>query len=240
MRNIHVYTLHDPSGDIRYVGITVDPGKRLQDHLRSPATEKTYKSRWVAKLLREGQVPHMTVIQTLPASCWEAAERYWIAYFREAGCALTNTTDGGEGAPGLKMSQESRARMSKSAIERGAREAEVRAQVKRCPICNSPRYSSTVRCTVCRSNTYQRCQGLNVDKECKRCQTTTWMAGAERCRACLEEQGLKVCQKCKALLPKELTFHEKKAVCKKCDVEIKRDRRRRAREARASGGKREP
>jgi hypothetical protein len=226
MNDIYVYVLQDPAGEVRYVGVTVNPEERLRAHLNASKRETTYKSRWIRKLMRLGQTPTMTVIQTVPVSCWVEAERYWIFYFKSAVCHLTNTTVGGEGVLGLKMSQESKGLMSKRATERFIREAAERAKIKRCPICDSPRYSSIVRCPVCLSNKYHRNQGFAVDEECKRCHTITWIQASGQCKACLQEQGLKECAKCKNLLLEELDFSKRRALCRDCDAALRRARRR--------------
>jgi hypothetical protein len=104
-----IYGLFDPdTKDIRYVGITSRSViSRLSEHLRKAKKGKTYKDRWVAKLLSNGKVPLLCILYT--ASSFEevkALEICFIFYFRNSGHSLVNTTDGGDGALGLKHSEE--------------------------------------------------------------------------------------------------------------------------------------
>ncbi len=108
---ISIYVLIDPRDEeIRYVGKTKSPKRRLGSHLRD--RDDSYRTRWIGKLGRMGMVPRMQVIQEVPASFEAEAEKYWIAYFRAIGCRLTNSTDGGEGNLGWCPSEETRAKMS--------------------------------------------------------------------------------------------------------------------------------
>ena len=45
---------------------------------------------------------------------WQQRESHWILHYRQAGCSLTNSTDGGEGTPGLILTEEHRKAISDS------------------------------------------------------------------------------------------------------------------------------
>jgi hypothetical protein len=45
---------------------------------------------------------------------WESSEQFWIAYFKMIGARLTNLTMGGEGPLGIKVSESTRLKRSKS------------------------------------------------------------------------------------------------------------------------------
>lgn len=90
-----VYALVDPRDEqVRYVGKSVAVETRIKAHLRDRSA--TRKARWVRALQREGRVPEVLILET-GAGDWQGAEVKWIAYFRAAGCDLTNATSGGEG-----------------------------------------------------------------------------------------------------------------------------------------------
>lgn len=114
---IYIYTLSDPraNNEIRYVGKSVDPTKRLKTHLaKARAGCETHCRRWIAGLLRSEVRPILSVIdfaETAPEA--NAAEQRHIAQLRAAGHDLTNLTVGGDGrAAGSPLRAETRARMS--------------------------------------------------------------------------------------------------------------------------------
>ncbi len=109
---ISIYVLIDPrDGEIRYVGKTKSPKKRLAGHLKEK--DGSHRDHWISKLQRMGLVPRMQVMQEVPETFGSEAEIYWIAYFRATGCRLTNSTDGGEGNSGWTMSDEQKAQVSR-------------------------------------------------------------------------------------------------------------------------------
>lgn len=95
-----IYLLVDPrSEQVRYVGKSIHPGKRLKQHVTYAARRNAPINCWVRSLLRADTTPTMMVIEEVPEDkSWEEAERFWIAFFRLAGADLLNLTDGGEGA----------------------------------------------------------------------------------------------------------------------------------------------
>jgi hypothetical protein len=113
-----IYVLVDPrNGDIRYVGFTAgDLETRRRDHLseRKKNNNETHRARWLRKLKKLKLEPMIRVVQQIPLYCWQQAEQYWIAFFRQEGCPLTNATEGGEGTLGWRARPETRQRMSKA------------------------------------------------------------------------------------------------------------------------------
>jgi hypothetical protein len=110
-----VYGLIDPrNGDLRYVGkTTVRVLKRRAQHVESSKTKQTRCARWVRSLRRLGLKPEVVVFETHDTeAALSESERFFISYMRWLGCNLTNHTDGGEGAPGWRASDEERARQS--------------------------------------------------------------------------------------------------------------------------------
>lgn len=95
---IYIYALSDPTtSEVRYVGKTINLRKRYLKHL-NPSSKCKHCSAWIQGLLKEGLEPNQQVLETLsPDACWEPVEQKWIAYYKAAGCDLTNITAGGEG-----------------------------------------------------------------------------------------------------------------------------------------------
>lgn len=111
-----IYVLEHPlSSEVRYLGKTVqDPRRRLQHHMTLARTgrAKTHCANWIRSLLVEGLAPVMRIVETGPdEDGWKAAEVAWIAKLRTEGVRLTNLTNGGEGLPGRKHSEETKAKM---------------------------------------------------------------------------------------------------------------------------------
>lgn len=113
MRPVFIYDLSDPrTGHLRYVGKSVDPSKRLAEHLRSARKGvHQYVYKWIGGLLKDGLCPVMTILEEVSEQEANEAERSWIASMRLAGCVLTNQTDGGDG-------QSAGYRPTKAAIEK--------------------------------------------------------------------------------------------------------------------------
>lgn len=118
-----IYTLEDPlSEEVRYVGWTFDIHTRYRTHLSGKERPHTHRARWIAKLLRQSLKPRWAEIESGVGEGWAEAEQRWIAHYRACGCRLTNATEGGEGVPGLKMSAETRAKLS--SLKRGRKLSE--------------------------------------------------------------------------------------------------------------------
>lgn len=110
-----VYLLRDPRDNaIRYVGWTLlAPDERLREHLRErQRNNRHHRARWIKCLARLQLAPTIHVVQRGRGDGWADAERKWIARCRADGCDLVNGTDGGEGVPGHRHSEETRRRLS--------------------------------------------------------------------------------------------------------------------------------
>ena len=121
-REWEIYTLSDPrDGVVWYVGATYQRKTRFLSHLREARSGRgSRKCNWLRTLLALNLEPTFTVIESGQGD-WQAAERRWIAHYRDQNHFLTNGTDGGEGPPvGFKMppiKPETRAKMA--AAQRG-------------------------------------------------------------------------------------------------------------------------
>lgn len=111
-----IYGLRDPQTlKIRYVGQTIEPVVRYQNHLyASQWVTNPHKVRWIQKLKRAGLVPAMVILEVCPDAVFEQREIHWIDHYRRIhGKLLTNLAVGGSaGWRGMHHRKESRAKMS--------------------------------------------------------------------------------------------------------------------------------
>src|SRR6266436_3119666 len=99
----------DPrDGQWRYVGKSSSGLRRPRSHgLSFLNKERTYKANWIRQLQSLGLNYEIEVLEDLESADRLAeAEMEWIAECRRQGVALTNLTDGGEGALGFKQPPE--------------------------------------------------------------------------------------------------------------------------------------
>lgn len=89
-----IYGLRDQFGEVRYIGKTTKPRRRLIEHWRSPKGGiPSPVSSWCRKLKVAGHLPVMDVVAWV---CdWEPVERYFIGEARRLGYRLLNLADGG-------------------------------------------------------------------------------------------------------------------------------------------------
>ena len=98
---VFIYGLHCPlSGEIRYIGKSVNPQKRLRAHIscaiRGAADHHT--SRWIRRLSASDLAPSLVILHEVgPDEKWQDVERKLIADAIRRGLRLTNSTAGGEG-----------------------------------------------------------------------------------------------------------------------------------------------
>lgn len=97
----YIYALHCPiANTVRYIGKTVNPESRFEDHLSAARSGKTdhHTARWLRKLMAAGLKPRLEIIEELKeGECWKEFERFYIENGAEFGWRLTNTNPGGEG-----------------------------------------------------------------------------------------------------------------------------------------------
>lgn len=138
MDTTFIYVLTDPiTGAVRYLGKSDKPFKRLKGHIRD--SEPSHKKNWIDSLKSAGLVPHMELLDEVPASQWEFWEREYIRVFRAIGIPLTNQCDGGENPPNMTgtkrppMSAEQRAKISRARTGRFAGKNSSRFGAKNSP-----------------------------------------------------------------------------------------------------------
>jgi len=113
-----IYKLIDPlTNETRYIGLTFND---LKQRLRSHCSDigKTYKCNWIRKLKSQGLRPIIESVEENISSYVECCLReiYYINYYKNIGCNLTNLSSGG--GINCKMSDETKKKMSESQIER--------------------------------------------------------------------------------------------------------------------------
>lgn len=124
----YIYALLCPKGEIRYIGKTNNPPRRLQKHIHLAASGKHqyHAARWIRSLLRRGEQPHLEIVCEVPeGESWVGYEVEAIREFRAEGHRLTNSTAGGEGVVGVSPEARAKgvekARLIKSTPEYKAR-----------------------------------------------------------------------------------------------------------------------
>lgn len=93
---ICVYVLRCPdSMDVRYVGVTKEPKRRLARHITEARSRKTHRHNWIMSLVDKGKRPIFEIVEE-DVDDWKEAEPRWIAHFTENGCRLVNGNGGGD------------------------------------------------------------------------------------------------------------------------------------------------
>lgn len=94
---VFIYGLIDPStAKIRYIGKSVNPKRRLMQHIHGRKDQKiTPCSAWIKSVLKKGQEPEMMIIEETTQELWQERERFYIDMFRKSGENITNIADGG-------------------------------------------------------------------------------------------------------------------------------------------------
>ena len=94
----YIYTLTDPNtNEIRYVGKSNNPQKRLYDHIHHSQITHTHKNMWIKSLIKEGKLPILNIIDEVLIEEWQEYEIYWIDKLKKEGHNLTNHDIGGNG-----------------------------------------------------------------------------------------------------------------------------------------------
>ena len=96
----HIYVLICPlSKEVRYVGKSNDPQRRLKDHMIDFRTRlgEFKKVTWLRGLFEKKLKPEMEIIDTIDMNDWKYWEQWWIEYFKYLGFSLVNSKSGGNG-----------------------------------------------------------------------------------------------------------------------------------------------
>jgi hypothetical protein len=90
----YIYVLVDPrTSRVHYVGCSVTPELRYQEHLREGTQlygSNFGKLAWIYGLVREGFEPQLVIIEVTDYGHAEDIERIWIELLGDLGAPLTN------------------------------------------------------------------------------------------------------------------------------------------------------
>lgn len=111
-----IYGLTDPdTQEVRYIGKSTSGMKRPLEH-KKPSNLKvqSHKVNWIKSLISVNKMYGIIVLESTSApEELDAREIYWISEYKNRGVNLTNGTDGGEGALGREVSDNTKEIMSK-------------------------------------------------------------------------------------------------------------------------------
>lgn len=104
MKKSYIYVLKCPEGNVRYVGKTNNPTKRLSSHISEAKKGKgrRYVLNWIHSLLSKSLILSMEIIEVCNEDNWQDREKYWVEYYRNIIPNLCNNADGGLGGTGTK------------------------------------------------------------------------------------------------------------------------------------------
>lgn len=112
-----IYGLEDPiSLKIRYIEKSICGNKRPKDHIKPSSLKEgnTPKNNWIKQLISKGLKPNIIILESFQNITNDQLYRIEQDYIKNIP-NLLNLTDGGPGAIGRKISEETRQKMSKSA-----------------------------------------------------------------------------------------------------------------------------
>jgi len=118
-----IYALaHPVTKEIRYIGKSNYPKRRLQEHhCEYRYKGNTHKKNWIKSLLKEGLRAELVILEECEKSNWQEREKYWISVYKER---LTNSNEGGAGefrrSREAFISDELKARISETVKRRHA------------------------------------------------------------------------------------------------------------------------
>jgi hypothetical protein len=98
----YIYALLDPrDNEVRYIGKTINPKKRLQEHLSDSKREYNYRSMWIKSLLKENLKPLIKFLKICPLSDFVKYETEYIQLYKNG--KLTNSDETGQGNVGKRQ-----------------------------------------------------------------------------------------------------------------------------------------
>ncbi len=106
----YIYALIDPrDNEVRYIGYSHDPKKRLGVHLAEKAHTK--KNQWIRGLKKAGLKPILKIIDEASSAEIANLEIEWIARYKSQGAKLLNGTSGGDSFGDYAITPEHRAKI---------------------------------------------------------------------------------------------------------------------------------
>jgi hypothetical protein len=105
---VYIYALkHPETQEIRYVGLTRHPARRLRNEVSCPHTK--HLKNWIYSITSKGLKPQMEILEETEEGPACDSERRWIKELRARGCRLINFTQGGEN--GFLFTEEAKLRL---------------------------------------------------------------------------------------------------------------------------------
>lgn len=123
MEKCYIYSLTS-EGVIFYIGKTIDINRRFKDHKNTAKNKRNYKERFINKLLLDGKMFEMNILEEVEIGQEDFWEKWWISKISNEQ-KLCNTTSGGDGGDywlGKKHSEETKDKIRKwrvSEIQKG-------------------------------------------------------------------------------------------------------------------------
>lgn len=162
MSTTFIYALCCPcTGEVKYIGKSNNPKERLRAHTWSgKRTQSSHKRNWVDKLKSNNLRPMLLVLEEVTLENWKEKEKYYIKYYKNLGCKLTNQCIGGEG---LTFGNQTSFKKGNVPYNEGSR------LKKSCSICNklfevSPTGNKKYKC--CSMKCSSKYRSLNPNKGC--------------------------------------------------------------------------
>lgn len=110
----HIYTISDENNNIRYIGKSDQPKRRLHQHITIKSNQDKYD--WIQSIIENGSNPIIEIIDSVPVLEWHYWEKYWIEQFKVWGFNLLNISKGGVGGEGYHHTDEAKEIMRQSKL----------------------------------------------------------------------------------------------------------------------------
>jgi hypothetical protein len=92
----YIYGISEENNEnIRYVGKSDNPQKRLRQHIQESKNDHKYKSKWIQSVLKKGKNVKVIILEKVKKEEWKEKEIYWIDKLKNNN--LTNHAKGGNG-----------------------------------------------------------------------------------------------------------------------------------------------
>jgi hypothetical protein len=115
MQTTFIYTISDEFHNIRYIGKSNNPKRRIHQHINEKSNP--HKFYWLKSIINRGKFPIIEIIDEVPVDNWEYWEMFWISSFKSWGFDLVNMDEGGKGRPnGYRASDLSKKKMRLSKL----------------------------------------------------------------------------------------------------------------------------
>lgn len=90
-----IYGLICPlTNEIKYIGKSNNPERRLKDHMWDTRGMDINKALWIKDLKTKKLKPILEILDEVPISTWQYWEEFWILYFKALGAKIFNKRAG--------------------------------------------------------------------------------------------------------------------------------------------------